>query len=73
MEAHEQEVSSIAFPAIGSGDRNIPPDVVVKTMIEEVIDFSDLNPDTQLRDVRLVLDPQDHPTIKVSMDDNVVM
>ena len=68
LEAHSKNLTSVAFPAIGTGHRNFPPHVVAAIMLEEVIKFSHLNPGTPLKDVRFVVHPKAHLIIKVSME-----
>ena len=54
-QAHADGLKSIAFPAIGAGTLNIPEDVVVKTLFEEIETFSREHPATSLKDIRFVI------------------
>ena len=69
--ANKLKISSIAFPAIGTDDRDFPPDVVVRAIMGEVTTFSQRYPYSALKNVHLVLHPQDYPSINVSMIDNI--
>ena len=63
---HEKEMTSIAFPAIGTGRRQIPLRFVAKVLIDELLKFSHQNPKTTLRDVRFILYFTDHLAIQAS-------
>ena len=63
---HEKEMTSIAFPAIGTGRRQIPLRFVAKVFIDELLKFSRQNPKTTLRDVRFILYFTDHLAIQAS-------
>ena len=52
---HEKEMTSIAFPAIGTGDLKMPPRFFAKVMIDELRTFSSENPKTTLENVRFIL------------------
>ena len=71
MTAHDTSMSSLAFPAIGTDNENLPPDVVVRAIMGEVTTFSRLYPDSDLKEVHLVVHPQDYPSINVSTIDNI--
>ena len=60
-------ISSIAFPAIATDNGDFPPEVVVKAIMVEVNWFSEFYPDSDLKEVHLVVHPQDYPSINVSM------
>ena len=64
--AAEKGFTSIALPAMGTGNLRFPRDVVADTMFKTVMDFSKANPGTSVKDVRFVLYDRDHPTIDVS-------
>ena len=66
LEIHNKKLASIAFPSIGTGHRHFPPEVVAGVMLDEVVKFSRLHPNTPLTDVRFVLYPSDHQVIQVS-------
>ena len=63
---HQSGYQSIALPAMGTGNLHFPRDVVANTMFDTVIEFSRVNPNTTLKDVRFVLFNKDQPTIDVS-------
>ena len=63
---HEEEMTSIAFPAIGTGGLKIPLRFVAKVLIDELLKFSHQNPDTTLEDVRFILYFTDHLAIQAS-------
>ncbi|KAI0242563.1 Protein mono-ADP-ribosyltransferase PARP14 [Lamellibrachia satsuma] len=61
---HKKKLGSIAIPAIGTGVLRVPPEVVATVMLDELCEFSRLNPQTQLRDVRFVVYPKDDQTVQ---------
>ena len=65
-QADQDGQTSIAIPAIGTGNLGFPPDVTAQVMYEEALSFSQQNPDGPLNDIRFVIYQQDYPTIKVS-------
>ena len=62
--AHGAGMSSIAIPAIGTGNLSYPRDKVASTMYEEVKKFSTKNSGTSLKDIRFLV--YDHSTVAVS-------
>ena len=64
--AAQKGFTSIALPAMGTGNLRFPRDVVADTMFKTVMDFSRANPGTSVKDVRFVLYDKDQPTIDVS-------
>ena len=64
--ASSNEYTSIALPAMGTGNLHFPRDVVAETMFNSVIEFSKTNPETSVKDVRFVLYDKDQPTIDVN-------
>ena len=64
---HQNKLRSIAIPAIGTGGLGFPPEVVAEVMLDELFEFSRLNPQTPLREVRFVLYQEDDTTVQVSM------
>lgn len=64
--AHNTNMTSIAMPAIGTGNLGIPPALVASLMFGEAEDFSRNNPTTTLRDIRFVVYPGDKATCDVS-------
>ena len=65
MEAHTGNYRSVACPAIGTGKRNFPPHLVATVTLEEVVKFSRLYRRTSVKDVRIVVHPQDYDTTQV--------
>jgi len=63
---HEKKMTSIAFPAIGTGGLKIPLRFVAKVLIDELLKFSRQNPKTTLADVRFILYFTDHMAIQAS-------
>ena len=64
--AAQSGFTSVALPALGTGNLHFPRDVVADTMFKTVMDFSKANPGTSVKDVRFVLYDKDQPTIDVS-------
>ena len=64
--AAQKGFTSIALPAMGTGNLRFPRDVVADTMFKTMMDFSRANPGTSVKDVRFVLYDKDQPTIDVS-------
>ena len=54
-QAHEKKYKSIAFPALGTGVLDFPPDCVATVMIEEVNQFRKQYPKTYLSEIRIVI------------------
>jgi len=63
---HYKNMKSIAFPAIGTGQLNIPPDFVAKIMIEELLKFSQTYKRTSLENVRYILYFTNLPAMQAS-------
>ena len=64
--ASSNEYTSVALPAMGTGNLHFPRNVVAETMFNSVIEFSTMNPGTSVKDVHFVLYDKDQPTIDVS-------
>ena len=69
-EADQRGHSSIAFPAIGTGQLGYPKDIVAREMFNTVKKFAEKNV-SSLRQVDFVLYPKDYNTIKVVFDNNL--
>ena len=65
MAAHTGNYRSVAFPAIGTDQRNFPPHLVATVTLEEVVKFSRLHRRTSVKHVRIVVDPLDLETTEV--------
>ena len=55
--------TSIAFPVIGTGNLNFPPNDASRIMLEETISFCQANPSSILRDIRFVVYQQDQALV----------
>ncbi|KAJ7374848.1 positive regulation of interleukin-4-mediated signaling pathway [Desmophyllum pertusum] len=64
QEATKSGMTSIAFPAIGTGTLQFPRAEVAEIYFDEVISYSQKHPATSLKEVRFVLYDQDHPTVQ---------
>ena len=60
-------MTSIAFPAIGTGNLGYPRDFVAQAMYEQVNRFSVTHPTTTLKSVSFIVYDQDRDTIKVCL------
>jgi len=58
--------TSIAVPAIGTGNLHIPHAFVAKWMYDEAVEFSRRNPKTRLHDIRFVVYDKDASTVAVT-------
>lgn len=63
-EAERQNMTSIAFAAIGTGTLRFPRDQVAEIYFDEVIAYSQKNPSTKVKDVRFVLYDKDTLTVQ---------
>ncbi|XP_053407780.1 protein mono-ADP-ribosyltransferase PARP14-like isoform X2 [Mercenaria mercenaria] len=63
-EAQRQNQTSIAFPAIGTGNLGFPKDIVAREMFKAVSKFSAANPNPSVKDVRFIVYQKDLTTIK---------
>ena len=63
QEAENLGETSIAFPAIGTGKLNFPPDTAFRIMLEESVEFFVANRSSILKDIRFVVLQQDHTLI----------
>ena len=64
--ASQKGFTSVAFPALGTGNLGFPRDIVVETMFNAINQFSKINL-TSVKDVRVVLYHLDQPTIDASI------
>ena len=60
----EWHITSIAFPAIGTGTLQFPRSEVAEIYFDEIKSFDQRNPATSLKEVRFVLYDQDQPTVQ---------
>ena len=54
---------SIAFPVIGTGNLNFPPDAASRIMLEEAITFCQTNPSSGVKEIRFVVFHRDQALI----------
>ena len=64
-QAMKQGMTSIAIPAIGTGNLNFPRDVTARVMYETVADFSKDNPTSATNDIRFWVYDKDVQTVQV--------
>lgn len=57
-------MTSIAFPAIGTGTLQFPRAEVAEIYFDEVMSYNQKNPTTSIKEVRFVLYDQDDPTVQ---------
>ena len=67
-EAERVGADSIAFPAIGTGILNYPPESVGKAFIEASAKFAEENPESSLETIKLVIFRRDNKTVRWSGD-----
>ena len=53
--ANKYGCKSIAFPALGTSNLKFPPDLASSKVVQAVKDFSNNNPQTSLREVKIVI------------------
>ena len=63
-EAHKRSLTSIAIPAIGTGNLKFPHDRVATACFEEVLAFSKKNLTSTVKEVHLVVYDKDLPTVQ---------
>ncbi|KAL3864768.1 hypothetical protein ACJMK2_006424 [Sinanodonta woodiana] len=56
--------TSIAFPALGTGNLGFPKDIVAKEMFKHISTYSRDNPSSSVTDVRFVVYQKDIPTVQ---------
>ncbi|XP_028840585.1 protein mono-ADP-ribosyltransferase PARP14-like [Denticeps clupeoides] len=64
VEAENQRMNSITFPAIGTGNLGFPKDLVSAIMLEEAENFSSKNSPQHLHEVAILLHPSDQGSIE---------
>ncbi|MEQ2175108.1 hypothetical protein GOODEAATRI_014819 [Goodea atripinnis] len=62
-------LTSITFPAVGTGNLGFPKDLVVSLMMDKILEFSSQRQSKHLKKVAVVLYPGDTQTIKVVTGD----
>lgn len=63
--AEQQQLMSVAFPTIGTGNLGFPRDLVASLMLDKVLKFSSKMNPKHLKEVVFILHPSDVPTFKV--------
>lgn len=66
-ETQNQKMTSIAFPAMGTGNLGYPRDMVAEEMCSCIVNFSKDNPKTCVKNVSFVIYEKDIPTIQVGV------
>ena len=59
-------MSSIAFPAIGTGGQHYPHDKVATAMFKQIREFSENTSNPSLSEIHIVLYEKDHKALKVN-------
>ncbi|XP_045909324.1 poly(ADP-ribose) polymerase family member 14-related sequence 1 [Micropterus dolomieu] len=67
--AEESGLTSITFPAIGTGNLGFPKNVVASLMLEEILAFSSKKQPKHLKKVVIIIYSGDAPTIQVFSDE----
>ncbi|XP_046902162.1 poly(ADP-ribose) polymerase family member 14-related sequence 1 isoform X2 [Hypomesus transpacificus] len=67
--AEHQRLSSITFPAVGTGNLGFPKDLVASLMLNKVLKFSSKKNPKHLKEVVFVLHPSDPQTIQAFNDE----
>ena len=65
--AHSNAMTSIAIPAIASGNFKTPPDIVVEILFDEIDKFSATNSPTTLKSICLVAFDQNRECVEVCL------
>ncbi|KAI4893217.1 hypothetical protein NFI96_030863 [Prochilodus magdalenae] len=64
IEAEQQNMFSISFPAIGTGNLGFPKDVVSSTLLRGIHDFSSRDRPRSVKEVTVIVHPSDQETVK---------
>uniref|UniRef100_A0A3Q1EM86 Poly [ADP-ribose] polymerase n=1 Tax=Acanthochromis polyacanthus TaxID=80966 RepID=A0A3Q1EM86_9TELE len=67
--AEDTGLTSISFPAIGTGNLGFPKNLVVSLMLDEILAFSSKKQPKHLKKVVIVLYPKDSQTIQAFSDE----
>ncbi|XP_045575841.1 protein mono-ADP-ribosyltransferase PARP14 isoform X1 [Salmo salar] len=67
--AEQQQLMSVTFPAIGTGNLGFPRDLVASLMLDKVLKFSSKMNPKHLKEVVFILHPSDVPTFKAFTDE----
>lgn len=69
--AENTGLTSISFPAIGTGNLRFPKDLVVNLMLDEILAFSSKKQPKHLKKVMIILYSGDAQTIQVRKDNKL--
>uniref|UniRef100_A0A3Q3GMV8 Poly [ADP-ribose] polymerase n=1 Tax=Labrus bergylta TaxID=56723 RepID=A0A3Q3GMV8_9LABR len=61
--AEKLKMTSLSFPAIGTGNLSFPKDVVSRVLLKEIHNFSSSTSPRHLREVAIVVHPSDRQTV----------
>lgn len=61
------KMTSLTFPAIGTGNLSFPRDVVSRVLLKEIHLFSGSRTPQHLKQVAIVVHPSDQQTVDVSV------
>uniref|UniRef100_A0A3Q3GV61 Poly [ADP-ribose] polymerase n=1 Tax=Labrus bergylta TaxID=56723 RepID=A0A3Q3GV61_9LABR len=64
--AEKLKMTSLSFPAIGTGNLSFPKDVVSRVLLKEIHNFSSSTSPRHLREVAIVVHPSDRQTVDVT-------
>ena len=67
IKATELGLSTIAFPAVGTGVLSFPADLVAKIMFDKIQHFQDKCPHSTIKSVEFVIYPKDTAAVNVSI------
>lgn len=67
--AEDSGLTSISFPAIGTGNLGFPKVLVASLMLDEILAFSSKQQPKHLKKVVIILYPKDTQTIQVREED----
>ncbi|KAE8299582.1 Poly [ADP-ribose] polymerase 14 [Larimichthys crocea] len=67
--AEDTGLTSISFPAIGTGNLGFPKDVIASLMLDNILEFSSKKQPKHLKKVVIILYSGDAPTIQVFSDE----
>ncbi|TMS03766.1 Poly [ADP-ribose] polymerase 14 [Larimichthys crocea] len=62
-EAEKQRMTSLSFPAIGTGNLSFPRSVVSRVLLQEIHSYSSIRTPQHLREVDIVVHPSDSQTV----------
>ncbi|XP_060895070.1 protein mono-ADP-ribosyltransferase PARP14-like [Labrus mixtus] len=63
VEAEKLKMTSLSFPAIGTGNLRFPKDVVSRVLLKEIHNFSSSISPRHMREVAIVVHPSDRQTV----------